>query len=52
MYKIELLLSAVEQFSPDTSLFSTGPLQGTILQLTVFTAQGTVTALGHIGEEM
>lgn len=51
-YKIELLLSAVEQLSLDISLFSTGLLQVTILQLTVFTAQGTVAALGLNVEEM
>lgn len=45
VYKIELLLSAMEQLSLDISLFSTDPLQVTILQLTVFTAEGTVSAL-------
>lgn len=51
-YKIELLLSGVKQLSLDTSLFSTGPLQVTIQQLTAFTAQGTVAALGLTSEEV
>lgn len=51
-YKIEVLISAVKQLSLDTAIamFFTDLLQVIILQLTVFTAQGAVTALGHTGQ--
>lgn len=55
VYKIELLISAVKQLSRYFSaiaMFFTEPLQVTILQLTVFTAQGAVAALGHTGQDI